>query len=550
MAIAGGPVFAHPAALVRKAEQMIETRARVHVLVVGAALLSVVVIHLETTVSMVEMWQRSSTFAHGWVVLPVSLWLTWRLRDALAATPLEPCYLGLIAIGLSGLGWLVAELASVASIAQFAFVLMLQAAVLTLLGWRKAWTLAFPLAFLLFMVPAGEFLLPRLMDWTASSTTAALRFSGIPVYREGNHFVLPTGTWSVVEACSGLRYLVASLMTGTLYAYLMYRSAGRRLAFVAVSIAIPLVANWLRAYLIVMIGHLSDGQLAAGIDHLIYGWLFFGVVIALMFWVGSFWREDRSPALMPTARLGTLVATPRPTGNRGALVAALMAVTVVGIWPVAAATLESARYGAVRLEPIVGETGWRADDRRLTDWSPRFVGSGARLHQTFEKDGVGRVGVYLAYYVGRTQGSELVNSENALVTAADRQWREIRKAPRTVRWGNTPVDAMTSELAGQDQRLLVCWFYWIDGILTTNDYLAKAWLALAALTGASDRSAVVVFYTTSSDAPRVAEQRLDHFVAEMGAAVDRTLAASEAKRQKPGGDLDVSRISAHEYRGR
>ena len=136
--------------------------------------------------------------------------------------------------------------------------------------------LAFPLAFLFFAVPFGEIFVPTLIDWTADFTVAALRFSGVPVYREGNHFVIPTGRWSVVEACSGVRYLIASLMVGTLYAAIAYRSARRRACFIVAAILVPIVANWLRAYMIVMLGHLSNNRLATGVDHIIYGWMFFG----------------------------------------------------------------------------------------------------------------------------------------------------------------------------------------------------------------------------------------------------------------------------------
>ena len=125
-------------------------------------------------------------------------------------------------------------------------------------------------------MPFGEFLLPVLMEYTANFTVTALRLSGIPVYREGLQFVIPSGSWSVVEACSGVRYLIASFMIGTLFAYLNYRSTRRRLVFMGVSIVVPILANWLRAYMIVMLGHLSGNTIAVGVDHLIYGWLFFG----------------------------------------------------------------------------------------------------------------------------------------------------------------------------------------------------------------------------------------------------------------------------------
>ena len=128
----------------------------------------------------------------------------------------------------------------------------------------------FPLLFLFFAVPFGEALVPKLMDWTADFTVAAVKLSGVPVYREGTHFVIPSGQWSVIEACSGIKFLIASLMGGSLYAWLLYRSPGRRLAFIGASIVVPLLANWLRAYTIVMVGHLSNNRLMTNDDHIVF----------------------------------------------------------------------------------------------------------------------------------------------------------------------------------------------------------------------------------------------------------------------------------------
>lgn len=95
--------------------------------------------------------------------------------------------------------------------------------------------------------------MPFFMEWTAKITVICLRMSGIPVYQEGLQFVIPSGNWSVVEACSGIRYLIASVTVGTLFAYLNYRSLKRRLLFVVVSFLVPIIANWARAYIIVML---------------------------------------------------------------------------------------------------------------------------------------------------------------------------------------------------------------------------------------------------------------------------------------------------------
>ena len=113
--------------------------------------------------------------------------------------------------------------------------------------WRVRF--AFPLLFLFFCVPFGEFIMPRLMQWTADITVMGC--APCPVFRcirKGLQFVIPSGHWSVVEACSGIRYLIASVCVGVLFAYLNYNSWKRRVLFVIAAAAmVPLVANWLRA---------------------------------------------------------------------------------------------------------------------------------------------------------------------------------------------------------------------------------------------------------------------------------------------------------------
>jgi hypothetical protein len=48
---------------------------------------------------------------------------------------------------------------------------------------------------------------------------------GHPGLPRGLQFVIPSGSWSVIEACSGVRYLIASFMVGALFAYLNYQLA-------------------------------------------------------------------------------------------------------------------------------------------------------------------------------------------------------------------------------------------------------------------------------------------------------------------------------------
>src|SRR5262245_38738312 len=65
----------------------------------------------ETGEAMVRIWSRSDTFAHAFLVPPISLWLMWRKRGELARTPIVPAPLWLLPLALGCLLWLLGQLA-------------------------------------------------------------------------------------------------------------------------------------------------------------------------------------------------------------------------------------------------------------------------------------------------------------------------------------------------------------------------------------------------------------------------------------------------------
>ena len=491
-------------------------------LAVVVLLIAVLAIYWQTTLSMVAIWERSETFAHGFVVIPIFCYLLWRRRGALVGLKPRPYWGALLGIAAAGAVWLVGEIVNAASVSQFAMVAMIPFAVWAVLGTRVAMVIGIPLAFLFFAVPFGEFLVPTLMDRTADFTVAALRASGIPVYREGNYFIIPSGAWSVVEACSGLRYLIASLMVGCLYAYLSYRSPIRRIVFIAASLVVPIVANWVRAYLIVLIGHLSSNRLAVGVDHLIYGWLFFGVVIMLLFWIGSRWREDDVPApASVTRQTGTDVEGNADSARR-VWAAALAALCLMVIWqPLRASFDASVNSQAVHLAPVAAREAWVSIPGEISAWRPDLSGARAELRQSFAKDGQ-RVGLYIAFYRGQTRDTKAISSTNQLVNATNRVWRRIDAVTTSDPAGST-FHPRAGTLVGLGEGLEVWQWYWVDGHVTSNEYEAKLYQAISTLRGHGDPVAWIVIYAPSDGGKTHAGASLQQFATIMRGSIEGML---------------------------
>lgn len=485
------------------------------------AVTALLLMFYQTTLSTVAIWQRSETFAHGFLIFPISAYLIWDRRKEIALLAPQPDLRGLPVLLLFGFGWLLAYLARVLVVQQYLLVAMIPVLVWIILGLRVTRALTFPLGFLFFAVPMGEFLIPYMMDFTADFTVAALQLTGIPVYREGLFFTIPSGQWSVVEGCSGLRYLIASLTLGCLYAYLTYRSTRRRIIFTILSVIIPVIANGLRAYMIVMIAHLSNMKLALGVDHYIYGWVFFGLVMLLLFWIGAFWRED-----LPQAKDGKPAATSANTAPlpvRRIALATLAAVGIAATWPGYAAYLKSHVPLPVPIKLEVPATnGWHADPTPLSDWQPDYKGSDASLTQTYRKDSKA-VSLYIGYYPHQHESAQLVTSTNVIVRQKHPVWNKVGESKRGIVMGSQLQQIVQTQLRSQSQRLLVWNWNRIGDISTINAHFAKALEARAKLLGQRDDAAAIILSSSYDGDVESAAVVLQEFIGDMLPAIEASL---------------------------
>lgn len=244
-------------------------------------------VYQDALLGMEAIWARSDTFAHGYFILPISLWLIWRDKAYLKLCKVQPTWLPLPLLAVSLFVSLFAYAVDINVLNQLSAVTSLIFLLWALLGNHLAWRYKFPLAYLLFAVPMGENLIPWLQDVTAWFTVFFLKLNGIPVYVDGLYIQIPTGMFEVAVACSGIRYLIASAAVGALYGYLTYQKPYKQIIFFIFALCLPILANGIRAYGIVAIAYYSDMKYATGADHLVYGWLFFGLIIMLMFWIGG-----------------------------------------------------------------------------------------------------------------------------------------------------------------------------------------------------------------------------------------------------------------------
>ncbi|MAS40750.1 MAG: exosortase A [Porticoccaceae bacterium] len=464
-----------------------------------------------TLSDMIAIWLRSETFAHGMVVLPIAAYLVWLRRKPLGEVTIRPAALIILPLLGAVLAWALGVAFSVAALEHLAATLALVLLIWTCVGHACFRLIAFPAFFLLFMAPVGDFLVPTLMHYTAEFTVGALRLSGIPVFQEGNNFILPNGRWSVVEACSGVRYLIASIMVGALFAYLNYRSWLKRAVFVVAAMLVPILANWLRAYLIVMLGYLSDNKLAAGVDHLIYGWVFFGVVILLLFWIGNRWRDADAEYVEVRSATGA----PRTRSRSIALLLGVAALLGATAWAGGALRPDVSQI-ELAVEAPEPAPGWKMRAPVLT-YRPALNGYRGLTQAEYLNDGV-PVQLTIAVYAHQSPGHEMVNWASKL-WPSDTDWGVLDKA--TIQWSGGRANRL--RLSGPDGMVHVWDWYRVGTHVEVDGPTTVARLALRRLSEGSDVGAHVVVAVPGED-PDLAERTVRAFLEAHAQAIEAAIA--------------------------
>jgi exosortase A len=470
-------------------------------LVLCCSLLLLVVVYWPTVLAIVSLW-RTSTFSHGFLIIPISAYVVWRRRERLKLLTPAPTFRTIPVLALLAVGWLFAELTTAGVVQQMCLMAMAVALVWGSLGSVVTRTLLIPLAFLFFAVPLGDSLVPKLQDFSAWFAVKILDVSGVPVLLEGRVISVPWGKWEVAEACSGLRYLLSSIAAGFLFAGLAYKSWLRRLSFLIASAVVPILANGIRIYGIVLLGHLFGNHAAASVDHVLYGWVFFTIVMLLLFSAGNVWREKTQSPVEDLSRHPAAADNPSHEGTvefagRG-LVVAFLSLVVLSLAPAAAKLIGDEPRGTINpIAPSVplAIAPWTPIEGNPYNWKPNLLTPDAELIQSYERDNHA-VTLCVAYYGGSQQHTKLVSSWNSPFDG--RVW--LRMADDELSVTVPKHDFMVHEtFVRSTQHDLVIWnWYWIDGRFTNDELIAKLLLGKARFQHEHEVGAAVAIATEYS----------------------------------------------------
>jgi len=454
---------------------------------VAAVMVVVMVAFFGTIKTLVLTWWDKPEYNYALLIIPVIIYLVYERREIFWKIAPKPSWLGLVLLLAGGAGWVMGDVADANVIRQFGLVILIQGCLLTILGRRVVLALLFPFFYMIFLIPFGDFLVTALQDFTTDFIVTILHLMNIPVYVEGVYISIPAGNFEVAEACAGLRFLVATVALGTLMANVAYKTAGRQIIVVILSFIVPVIANGFRATGIILIAHWWGLKYATGVDHIIFGWIFFAFVLLIFISISmTFTNRGLHDGYINFAKkywLNNSRITPAKF-----IPFVIIAAVLTGIVPVYVSVIEQ-RYQAFEHYTLSPETRILGQDiSKQANWKP-YYGGASQTFQFRKQQAAGAVDTFIAYYKYQNNDSEMIRFGNGVVPA--KIWEQV--GSRKINPALSGLDFPVNEVILQSgiQRRLVWYWYWVDGRFSSSKYEAKLLGAKAELFGGRLDSAVI-----------------------------------------------------------
>jgi exosortase A len=258
----------------------------------AAITLAVVLVFWQVFVRLVDAWIVDGNYSHGFLIIPIALYLVWERRARLAAAVPQPSWMGL-AVFAGGILILLAGLwGSELFLSRVALIPVIAGIVWFVLGWNHLKVLAFPIGFLVLMIPIPSIIFNQIafpLQMFASRVGEwAIRAVGIPVLREGNVLYLAHTTLEVAEACSGIRSLVSLITLGVVYGYFMDPRTWVRVLIVVSAVPVAILANGARVAGTGMAAQWIGKEAAQGFFHEFSGWIVFLFAFVMILTIQQF----------------------------------------------------------------------------------------------------------------------------------------------------------------------------------------------------------------------------------------------------------------------
>ena len=349
---------------------------------------------------------------HGYLIVVMCLALLYLRREEFVAAAPRVSPLACVALAVVSMAWLVAYRASIQTLHQLLFPIVLWTAIYAAFGRAVARSCLFAMGFLYFAVPLWGYVASPLQALTIVATRLILRLIGVPVHFDGILVQIPEGTFAIEGGCSGVHFLVVALAIAAYYGALHRDRLHNRVFLLALAAALALLTNWIRVSTIITAGHVTDMQsYLVRVSHYGFGWAVFALAMSGFFLIASrIALHARDIASVP-------VSAPPAVRMWPSVLGLLLLFAAMGLGPAlawAAARGDAAAVAAPGLARRVSD--WDGPLAAASRWRPLFIGADWEIFALYRR-GSAEVEWYTADYVFQRQGKKLLGYDNSILGA-------------------------------------------------------------------------------------------------------------------------------------
>lgn len=440
--------------------------------------------------ALVETWSVQDVYSYGFFVPVMSLMWIWHEREKFSHLSIEPSLtggtmvllLGSLMLALGGVG-------RAAIVQELAIMVIIPGLVLTLLGKKILHAVSLPLAYLVLMVPVLNGLIDRL-HWpfqlfAAATAVKLLAFFNIPVLRTGQFIELPNITLEVANACSGVRFLVSTMVLCVPLAFITQKSRVQRSLLFFLAVVIGVCSNPLRVTLVAAWAYYGHGDIH-GPSHLFQGYAVYVIGMALLF-IGA-WLLRKLPFSNTVPCRKSERARPAESSdpnkfNRAWLVSFLM-LLCLGSYPLVFKSEPVELKASLQKLPVtIGE--WNDAGTIPDAGSFSIPGADAEIARVYRNASGKEVQLYVAYFESQRQDKKLVYYKLQMLYESSEELTILKGAHPVARVNKTVLRD------GLRDPLILSW-YDLNGRIVASRYKAKLMTAFNGLVHRRSNGAVVI----------------------------------------------------------
>lgn len=461
------------------------------------------------------MWSNYGRgYDHGFLLLAVCVYLAHRIyqekRSLLADD--QTRILPLFFLAALSLTWLSAYLMSIAVIQEILLPLIVLTMVAAFYGYQHTKVFAFPILFIYLALPIwDEVTVPTLQALTIAAVQFFIKLTGLTAHVYRNYVQIPSGTFEIANSCAGMRYMLIALTLTLLQAYLSFTGLLARALFLLWGLFLSLLANWIRVYLIILIGYKTEMQSSIVGDHEMFGWLVFAVTMAPLFFMTNFFarfdrmRINKTPNTSMNASIEktTYIHNKNQTKIGLSIVFILLLSKGLTFLP----TLYNDKIQLAALPMAIED--WQ-NTTPATEWQPDFKNADAIIEGIY-RNNQNDISVHIYAYATNQEDAELVSSTNKI---ASKPWNILEQTQTDLAKLGSVIKALVSD--GKQKRLVYAW-YKVNQFRETQPVKIKLYQLLGYVSGSPSGRfiAVSIDCSPADDRCQRAQESLDQFTMQL-----------------------------------